>query len=108
MRDHKPFNLPEFMLSHFNRVDFGGNLFDQWPVGLRFEIGIKQVSRAAKLYELPSRRPMTASLSLRIGFQMEASRNCTRPCSRRLAFSHPSLPNSKQSRFHPLMRPGID
>lgn len=50
--DHKPFNLPEFMLSHFNRVDFGGNLFDQWPVGLRFEIGIKQVSRAVKLYEV--------------------------------------------------------
>jgi hypothetical protein len=52
MMDHKPFNLPEFMLSHFNRVDFGGNLFDQWPVGLRFEIGIKQVPRAAKLYEV--------------------------------------------------------
>jgi hypothetical protein len=51
MANHDPFNLPEFMLSHFNRVDLGGDLFDQWPVGIRFEIGIKQVSRAAKLYE---------------------------------------------------------
>lgn len=51
MANHDPFNLPEFMLSRFNRVDFGGDLFDQWPVGIRFEIGINQVSRAAKLYE---------------------------------------------------------
>jgi hypothetical protein len=47
-----PFNLPEFMFSHFNRVDFGGDLFSQWPVGIRFEIGISQVYRAARLYEL--------------------------------------------------------
>src|SRR5271165_5603185 len=47
-----PFNLPEFMFSHFNRVDFGGDLFCQWPVGIRFEIGISQVYRAARLYEL--------------------------------------------------------
>jgi len=47
-----PFNLPEFMFSHFNRVDFGGDLFGQWPVGIRFEIGISQVYRAAKVYEL--------------------------------------------------------
>jgi len=46
-----PFYLPEFMLAHFGRVDFGGNLFGQWPVGIRFEIGIEQVSRAAKIYE---------------------------------------------------------
>ena len=46
-----PFNLPEFMFSHFNRVDFGGDLFGQWPVGIRFEIGIDQVSRAAKLFD---------------------------------------------------------
>jgi len=45
------FNLPEFMFSHFNHVDFGGNLFGQWPVGIRFEIGIEQVSRAAKLFD---------------------------------------------------------
>ncbi len=51
MEQYEPFNLPEFMLSHFNRVDFGGDLFKQWPVGIRFEIGIKQVSRAAKLYD---------------------------------------------------------
>ena len=51
MANHDPFNLPEFMLSHFNRVDFGGDLFNQWSVGIRFEIGIEQVSRAAKLYE---------------------------------------------------------
>lgn len=46
-----PFDLPEFMFSHFNCVDFGGNLFGQWPVGIRFEIGVEQVSRAVKLYE---------------------------------------------------------
>jgi Domain of unknown function (DUF3885) len=45
-----PFNLPEFMFSHFNRVDFGGNLFQQWPVGIRFEVASEQVSRAAKLF----------------------------------------------------------
>ena len=39
------------MFSHFNRVDFGGDLFGQWPVGIRFEIGIDQVSRAAKLFD---------------------------------------------------------
>lgn len=51
MANGESFDLPAFMLSHFNRVDFGGNLFNQWPVGIRFEIGIEQVSRAAKLYE---------------------------------------------------------
>lgn len=45
------FNLPGFMLSHFNRVDFGGALFGQWPVGIRFEIGISQVYRAGRIYE---------------------------------------------------------
>jgi hypothetical protein len=45
-----PFDLPEFMFSQFNRVDFGGNLFGQWPVGIRFEIGIKQVDRVAQLF----------------------------------------------------------
>jgi hypothetical protein len=51
MADSDPFNLSAFMLSHFNRVDFGGNLFGQWPVGIRFDIGQEQVSRAVKLYE---------------------------------------------------------
>jgi hypothetical protein len=51
MANGEPFDLPAFMLSRFNRVDFGGNLFDQWPVGLRFEIGIEQLARAAILYE---------------------------------------------------------
>jgi hypothetical protein len=52
MENHIAFNLPEFMFCHFNRVDFGGDLFCQWPVGIRFEIGIERVSRATKLYEL--------------------------------------------------------
>jgi hypothetical protein len=39
------------MLSHFPCVDFGGNLFGQWPVGIRFEIGSEQVGRATELYE---------------------------------------------------------
>jgi hypothetical protein len=52
MDQNASFILPEFMFSHFNRVDFGGNLFEQWPVGIRFEIGIEQVSRAVKLFEL--------------------------------------------------------
>lgn len=39
------------MLSHFSRVDFGGDLFNQWPVGIRFEIGAENISRAARLYE---------------------------------------------------------
>jgi hypothetical protein len=46
-----PFNLAEFMFSYFSRVDFGGDLFSQWPIGLRFEIGEHQVSRAVKLFE---------------------------------------------------------
>jgi hypothetical protein len=45
------FDLPRFMFAHFPRVDFGGNLFGQWPVGIRFEIGLEQVSRAEKLHE---------------------------------------------------------
>ena len=28
MKISDPFNLPEFMLSHFNRVDFGGSALD--------------------------------------------------------------------------------
>lgn len=44
------FDLSEFMFSHFNRVDFGGDSFEQWPVGIRFEIGRKQVDRAAQLF----------------------------------------------------------
>jgi hypothetical protein len=51
MANRESFDLPAFMLSHFNRVDFGGDLFNQWPVGIRFEIGINQVSRATTLYE---------------------------------------------------------
>jgi hypothetical protein len=45
-----PFDLSEFLFSHFNRVDFGGDLFEQWPVGIRYEIGIKQIDRAAQLF----------------------------------------------------------
>jgi len=52
MERYVPFDLPQFMFSHFNRVDFGGNLFGQWPVGIRFEIGIEHVSRAVKLFHL--------------------------------------------------------
>jgi hypothetical protein len=51
MANSESFDLPAFMLSHFSRVDFGGDLFNQWPVGIRFEIGTEKVSRAAKLYE---------------------------------------------------------
>jgi hypothetical protein len=51
MANSDSFDLPAFMLSHFSRVDFGGDLFNQWPVGIRFEIGTENVSRAAKLYE---------------------------------------------------------
>lgn len=46
-----PFNLPEFMFSYFGRVDFGGDLFAQWPIGIRFDIGLERVSRAVELYE---------------------------------------------------------
>ena len=45
------FNLPEFMFSYFGRVDFGGDLFAQWPVGIRFDIGLERVPRAVNLYE---------------------------------------------------------
>jgi hypothetical protein len=45
------FDLPQFMFSNFPCVDFGGDLFGQWPVGIRFEIGLEQVSRATKLHE---------------------------------------------------------
>jgi hypothetical protein len=45
------FDLPQFMFSHFPCVDFGGDLFGQWPVGIRFDIGLEQVSRATKLHE---------------------------------------------------------
>lgn len=38
------------MFSHFNRVDLGRDLFEQWPVGIRFEIGVKQVDRASQLF----------------------------------------------------------
>jgi hypothetical protein len=51
MATSDPFDLPEFMLSYFNQVDFGGNLFGQWPVGIRFDIGLEHVSRAVKIYE---------------------------------------------------------
>ena len=48
----RSFDLPQFMFSHFPRVDFGGDLFGQWPVGIRFEIGLENVSRATKLHDL--------------------------------------------------------
>lgn len=47
----KPFDLPQFMFSRFGYVDFGGDLFSQWPVGLRFEIGLEQVGRATALHD---------------------------------------------------------
>jgi len=51
MESSDPFNLPEFMFSCFGGVDFGGNLFGQWPVGIRFDIGLEQVSRAIELHK---------------------------------------------------------
>jgi hypothetical protein len=47
----EPFDLSAFMLSNFPGVDFGGNLFGQRPTGMRFEIGIEQVPRAARLFD---------------------------------------------------------
>jgi hypothetical protein len=47
----RSFDLPKFMFCHFPRVDFGGDLFCQWPVGIRFEIGLENVSRASELNE---------------------------------------------------------
>ena len=52
MASSEPFDLPAFMLSNFNRVDFGPDLFGQRPTGLRFEIGMEQVFRAARLFEV--------------------------------------------------------
>lgn len=51
MAPTEPFDLPAFMLSNFNRMDFGPNLFDQRPTGIRFEIGIEQVTRASTLFD---------------------------------------------------------
>ena len=51
MEQHPLFNLPEFMFSHFSGVDLDGDLFGQWPVGIRFEIGIDHVSRASRLFD---------------------------------------------------------
>jgi hypothetical protein len=39
------------MFANFPRVDFGGDMFGQWPVGIRFEIGLDWVSRATSLCE---------------------------------------------------------
>ena len=38
------------MLSYFNRVDFGGDLFGQWPIGIRFDIGLERVPRAVTIF----------------------------------------------------------
>jgi hypothetical protein len=51
MEPSASFDLPQFMFSHFPCVDFGGDLFGQWPVGIRFEIGSEQVARATEIYE---------------------------------------------------------
>lgn len=45
-----PFDLPKFMFTQFGRVDFGGDLFEQWPVGIRYEIGVERVERAAQIF----------------------------------------------------------
>jgi hypothetical protein len=45
------FDLPRFMLANFPRVDFGWDLFDQWPVGIRFEIGLDQIARVTNIHE---------------------------------------------------------
>ena len=51
MEIQTPFDLPRFMVATFPRVDFDGDLFGQWPVGIRFEIGLDQVSRATRIYQ---------------------------------------------------------
>jgi hypothetical protein len=48
MKNDLPFDLPAFMLSNFSRVDFGGDLFGQWPIGLRFEQKQTQILRFAQ------------------------------------------------------------
>ena len=50
------FDLPRFMFSRFAGVEFGGDLFSQWPVGLRFEVGLEHVWRAAEIHEFIHRR----------------------------------------------------
>ena len=50
MTTTKTFDLPGFMFSHFNRVDFGGDLFSQSPAGIRFDIGFEHVYRAVELF----------------------------------------------------------
>lgn len=45
------FDLPKFMFSFFPRIDFGGSLFHQAPMGLRFDIGLERVFRAVKIFE---------------------------------------------------------
>jgi hypothetical protein len=93
--DHSvPFNLPEFMFSHFCGVDFGGNLFAQWPVGIRFEIGIKQVFRAAKLYEFAFAKTEDCIL---VSQDWEPNRRLPEHCSS--LFDTPGIFPTEPSRF---------
>lgn len=51
METTRSFDLPRFMFANFPRVALGGDIFGQWPVGIRFEIGLDWVSRATSLCE---------------------------------------------------------
>jgi hypothetical protein len=56
------FDLPKFMFAQFGGVDFGGDLFEQWPVGIRFEIGIEHVDRAIQLFDIAFSEAQTCVL----------------------------------------------
>src|SRR6266568_476497 len=57
MEHQTAFNLPEFMFSRFNRVDFGGDLFAQWPIG----IGVEIAPRSTPLFKTPGIFPSEPS-----------------------------------------------
>jgi len=50
MKSEDEFDLKSSLERLFPGLSLGGNLFDQWPIGLRFNIGLSEIDRAVLIF----------------------------------------------------------
>src|SRR5271165_6948774 len=51
MEHPQAFDLMGYIADHLSGFGFGGDVLDQWTLGLRFNIGLEHVDRAVAIYE---------------------------------------------------------
>jgi hypothetical protein len=62
MEQQHTFDLMGYIDDHFSGFRFGGDVLDQWTLGLRFNIGLEHVDRAVAIFEQAFRNADTLVL----------------------------------------------